>query len=107
MEEKRNPEMKVTSKAAESYLIYAEKSEHKESPTLFAAECYEKMEDYDMAIHYYSIVLETQPKNAEALVGMGICFSEKESFQDSINYFLEALKIEPDASETWVYLGEA
>ena len=93
--------------AAEAYLEYADFTSDKWQVWLFTAECYEKMENFAKALHYYKLSHQEMKDNFDALAGISICLLEMEQFQESISYINKALEIDSEQAEAWLYLAEA
>lgn len=94
----------------EALAIYAD-CEHnslkKWQSMLFTAECYEKMEQYNVAIDYYKKSLSLRPKkNYDALTGIAVCLLELENYPLSIAFTLKAIAVNSNAPDAWVYLAE-
>ena len=89
------------------YADYENNSLKKWQSMLFMAECYEKMEKYDVAIEYYKKSLTLHPKkNYDALTGIAVCLLDLENYSKSISFTLKAIAIDSNAPEVWVYLAE-
>ncbi len=94
--------------AIETYQDYRKMSSFGNWQTdIFIAECYEKMEKYDIAIQYYQQSLDENAENYDALTGIAICLLEQEKFADSMVYIKQALEQNDEAADAWVYLAEA
>ena len=51
---------------------------------------------WDDAIKYYNTVIEMNPNNIDAQVGLGDSFYEKGMYNDSIEHYQSALNIDPN-----------
>ena len=71
-----------------------------------AAECFEKLQEYDKAVEWYRQALAYDPADAQAFLGLGVCYMELQRYDQSLAAFEEALKSAPDNYETWLYLGD-
>ncbi|EMI19699.1 TPR repeat-containing protein [Rhodopirellula maiorica SM1] len=61
----------------------------------------------DEAIQVYRHVLSHSPKNADALVYLGIAFFDQRDFQQSVAVYREALAIRPQFPIAWNNLGNS
>ncbi len=59
------------------------------------------------AVTYFEKVLEKDPSNAEAHLGMGWCYLDMQSFGASIAEFKKALENNPKTFEAYIGLGES
>jgi tetratricopeptide (TPR) repeat protein len=92
--------------AAEAYREYAEGTQFTAATYVYEGESWEKAGQLDQAMICYQKAYEMDPKNVDALTGIGICLMEKEQFRDSLLWFERALRVDQKISETWVYLAE-
>ena len=60
---------------------------------------------YERAISYYKVYSEKNPKNADALVDLGICYKEIGDFVEARKKMLEAIKIAPKHLHAQFNLG--
>lgn len=94
--------------AIEEYLQYSTLAAGPHWQTwLFIGECYERLEQFNEAIQYYSRSLNEQPANYEALTGIAICLMDQDKYEDSLPFIHRALELQSDLAEGWVYLAEA
>lgn len=93
--------------AVQVYLEYVEFAVEKWQVYTFIGECYEKLEDYVKALHYYQLSMDETPNNFDALVGATICMLEMEEYLKSLEYILKAIELDDKAADVWVYLAEA
>ncbi|NLI72482.1 MAG: tetratricopeptide repeat protein [Bacteroidales bacterium] len=93
--------------AVEMYLEFEQTSSNKWQIWLFIAECYEKMEDFPEALHYYKLSYNEIEDNYDAIVGIAVCLLELELFHESLEYIQKALEIESELADVWIYLAEA
>ena len=92
--------------AAEIYLEYGKATEMSSSVWVYVGEAYEKSDHIEQAMDCYRVAYEMDPKNVDALTGMGICLMEKEQYRESLIWFERSLRIDHQISELWVYVAE-
>ncbi|NCC98422.1 MAG: tetratricopeptide repeat protein [Bacteroidia bacterium] len=95
-------------KSAECHLKCARLNGSNDASSLaFAAEAFEKAEDYENGIRYYCEVLKLQPENTDAICGIGLCLFEQKQYEECIVQFKKAIELDGSSSDNWMYLGEA
>ncbi len=57
------------------------------------------------AIEKYQEYLKIDPKNADALVDMGVCYYDLGKYDDALNYMKEALKFQPNHQIAHLNIG--
>lgn len=63
--------------------------------------------NYREAVKLLEVVLEGQPRNADALNNMGFSQRKLGNFEQAFAFYHQALAVEPDHPEAHEYLGEA
>jgi len=110
VQQKANCHFQLTEyrEAIEEYQLYSTLAAAPHWQTwLFIGECYERLEQYNDAIQYYTQSLKEQPENFEALTGIAICLMDQDKFEDSLPFIHRALELQNESAEGWVYLAEA
>ena len=68
------------------------------------AEYYRQGYKYDAAIRQYQAILERDPKNVDALIGLGDCYVPKTEYDQALTYYGKALNLlSSDARKLQVY----
>jgi Flp pilus assembly protein TadD/tRNA A-37 threonylcarbamoyl transferase component Bud32 len=62
---------------------------------------------YDLAGERYAKVINAEPKNVEAIAGLGRCKAAQGNYNGSITDFTKAIKLEPKNAEFWRLRAQA
>ncbi len=88
-------------KALDQYLEHAALSSDTTLTYQYIADCWEQLEDYDMAIRFYTLVVKKQKENPDAWYGMGTALMGKNDFSNAIQALDQAISIEPLSPDYW------
>lgn len=80
----------------EARILYAEVLNNRPTRTV---------SDVSYAQNHYSIVVEKQPKNLKALIGLAATYSQQFDFESSFKYINQALRINPRYRDAYVLKG--
>ena len=78
----------------------------RENPDYLAAVSQIDKKNYAEAVHLLHKVLETEPKNADALNYLGFTHRQMGKFDAAVGYYQQALALDPDHLGANEYLGE-
>jgi tetratricopeptide (TPR) repeat protein len=67
----------------------------------YIGECYEKMDEFDLAAATYNAALEEDEHCAEALIGLAVLCGLKNESAQSVAYYEQALTIEDEVDTYW------
>lgn len=70
------------------------------------AECYEHVENNDMALHWYRKALEHNPQDDRACIGIGFCLAQKKDFVQAMRYYEKAIALNPENRAAWISIAE-
>ncbi|MCE9537659.1 MAG: tetratricopeptide repeat protein [Bacteroidetes bacterium] len=57
---------------------------------------YLKLQEYDKSIESWNKILVTEPKNAAALINIGVAYMSKLQYDDAVKYFQKAVEVNPN-----------
>lgn len=67
--------------------------------------CEQRIDNLDIALHYFNLALDTNPASVSAMVNKGNLFLDRGLFSDARDCFESALKLEPRSEEGHIGLG--
>ena len=65
-----------------------------------------KERKYKEAIDAFSLVLETEPDNADVYNNMGVAYSCLQDFEHAENYLVKALELDPQLAQAYINLSD-
>jgi tetratricopeptide (TPR) repeat protein len=93
--------------AIEAYSKYEELTSGSAAGKIYLGECYERLENYNVACMYFVEAMLEDDENVDAWTGIGVCQLELENFEAAIFHLEKAIELDATQSEPWVYLAEA
>ena len=94
-------------KALDAYLEYLEYENESSEAMTYAAECYDKTGDSEMASKYYKDAIDLDPGFAEPWFGLGVIFLNNRMSEETLYYFRKATELDPDNPEYFYFLGKS
>jgi len=67
----------------------------------YIADCWEQLNNYDLAIRFYQLTIERAPKHADAWYGLGTSLMETGNFDGGLQALDQAISINPLNADYW------
>ena len=99
----------ISGKITESFECYLDALQLDPKQTGLYAEMGEILyysEDAEQAIHYFSLALDADKNDMNALFGMALALSSLERYEESVAYLLRAKKIDRLSIDAWLLLAD-
>ncbi|MDX5443032.1 MAG: tetratricopeptide repeat protein [Hymenobacteraceae bacterium] len=94
-------------KAIEAFQASVEKDKPNAEVYCNIGECYEKLQQWDLARKYYQKALDLDPLMDEAWFGIGIILDAQGKWFEAIHFYRKAVSLYDDSAEYWMALATA